>query len=59
MQPGERKIKKLLMIDPVAAWGYKFSYSFKCLEQLDSDVDLVRMVKQYGTVKKFTYKGEE
>eukprot|EP00347_Sterkiella_histriomuscorum_P016829 403351694 len=59
LQPGETKIKKLLMVDPTQAWGYKFGYSFKCLEQLANDTDLVRLIKQHGQVKKFQYKGEE
>lgn len=41
LAPGEKRVKKLVMVDPSQAWGYKYSYSFKCLEELNTgDIDM-------------------
>ena len=32
LEPGDKMTKKLNMADPTQAWGYKYSYSFKCNE---------------------------
>jgi hypothetical protein len=32
LEPGTQLVKKLDMVDPTQAWGYKYSYSFKCNE---------------------------
>ena len=59
LNPGERKVKKLVLVDPAQAWGYKFSFQFKCFEEISSEEELIRTVKQNGQVKRFKYQGVE
>lgn len=57
LKPGETKVKKLVLIDPAQAWGYKFAFQFKCLEDVPSEDDLIRAVQTSGQVKRFKYQG--
>jgi len=59
LRPGDTLVKKLIMIDPAQAWGYKFSYTFKCLEEVASEAEVLNIVRRQGQVKRFKYQGEE
>ncbi len=51
LRPGEKQIKKMVIIDPIQAWGYKFKYSFKCSEVIESDDALIDLIKGSGNMK--------
>lgn len=51
--------KKLNMVDPTNAWGYKYSYSFKCNEVINDESELIKKVKAKGSKKQIVYKGDE
>jgi len=57
LKPGESRILRFVLIDPTAAWGYKYSYSYKCMEILRGEDHLMELVKNQGELKVFSYQG--
>ena len=55
LKPGESRILRFVLSDSTAAWGYKYGYSYKCLEILKGEEHLVDLVKAYGELKVFNY----
>ena len=44
-----------MITDPAAAFGYKFKYAFKCFEEIDSDEELVQLVRTQGQRKQIKF----
>ena len=59
LKPGESRILRFVLIDPTVAWGYKYSYSYKCMEILRGEDHLVELVKNQGELKVFNYQGKD
>ena len=59
LKPGETSHMKLMMKDLTQSWGYKYSYSFKCKEDIKNNEQLLTKVKDKGTKKQISYRGKE
>jgi hypothetical protein len=59
LKPGENKAMKLIMKELDKSWGYKYSYSFKCKEDITNNNQLVEKIKRNGLKKQIKYKKKE
>jgi hypothetical protein len=59
LKPGETRIIRFLLIDPMLAWGYSYTFSYKVTETIASEDELVSIVKAKGELKPVTYQGQE
>jgi hypothetical protein len=57
LRPGETRILRLILIDPMMAWGYSYGYSYACSEIIASEEELIKTVKEKGTIKEVNYQG--
>jgi len=48
LKPGEKTFRHLEYVDGAAAWGYRYSYSYKCIETLTTEEELREMIKKKG-----------
>ena len=57
LKPNDFKILKLIVLDMVKSWGYKYSYSFKLKEDIKNNEEQIRKIKNNGSKKSLEYKG--
>ena len=55
LKPGENCFRHLVYKDGASSWGYKYSYSYKCIESLDSLDDLKALIRQKGKKSQVSY----
>jgi hypothetical protein len=55
LKPGDTRVMRFILIDPILPWGYKFSYSYKCLEVIKSEEHLKSLVRTKGALKVVNY----
>lgn len=55
LKPGETRILRFILIDPIMPWGYSYSYNYACSENIPNDEVLIKLVKEKGTIKIVNY----
>lgn len=57
LKPGETRILRFILIDPILSWGYSYGYNYACSENVPNEESMVKIVKDKGTLKVVNYQG--